>query len=174
MFRDGSSTLWPRRALLGGLLLAGGCGFRPLYGPAAPGQASAALAGVQVANIPERSGQILRQALARRLDPQGAGGAPRHELRVALASENEPLGFRRDGVPSRVRVSARADWRLVLLGPPQSDVAAGRERTFDSYNIPDGQFFAADASRDAMERRLMEQLAELIVQRLAVTLRQAG
>ena len=166
--------MWPRRALLGVALLAGGCGFRPMYGPAPPGGVSAALAGVQVANIPERTGQLLRQALARRLEPQGAGGAPRHELRVTLAIESEPVGFRRDGVPSRVRAAARADWRLVALGPPQSEVASGRERSFDAYNVPDGQFFAADASRDAMERRLVEQLAELIVQRLSVTLGQGA
>jgi LPS-assembly lipoprotein len=160
--------LWPRRALLGGALLAGGCGFRPLHGPA-PGGASAALAGVRVANIPERTGQMLRQALARRLDPQGAGTAPRHELRVALAIQNEPIGFRRDGAPSRIRATARADWRVVALGTPETEVASGREQAFDAFNIPDGQFFAADVSRDAMERRLMEQLADRIVQRLAVT-----
>ena len=161
--------MWPRRALLGGLLLAGGCGFRPLYGPAAPGGASAALAGVRVANIPERTGQLLRQALGRRLDPQGSGGAPRHELRVALAIENEPIGFRSDGAASRVRATARADWRVVTLATPETEVARGREQAFDAFNIPDGQFFAADVSRDAMERRLMEQLADRIVQRLAVT-----
>ncbi|MCS6930811.1 MAG: LPS assembly lipoprotein LptE [Acetobacteraceae bacterium] len=161
--------MWPRRALLGAALLAGGCGFRPLYGPAAPDGAPAALAGVQVANIPERTGQLLRQALVRRLDPRGLGGAPRHELRVTLAIENEPIGFRRDGAPSRIRATARGDWRLVTLGAPQREVAAGREQVFDAANIPDGQFFAADVSRDAMERRLMEQLADRIVQRLAVT-----
>lgn len=167
--------MWSRRALLGGLLLAGGCGFRPLYAPAAPEEgAVTALSGVQVANIPERSGQLLRQALMRRLDPAGLGGAPRHELRVALAVENEPIGFRRDGVPSRIRSTARAEWRLVALGPPQSEVARGQERSFDAYNIPDGQFFAADAGREAMERRLMEQLAERIVLRLAAALGRAG
>jgi LPS-assembly lipoprotein len=68
-----------------------------------------------------------------------------------------------------MRTTARADWRLVALGTPETEVASGREQAFDAFNIPDGQFFAADVSRDAMERRLMEQLADRIVQRLAVT-----
>ena len=140
-----------------------------MYGPGSSSGGAAGLAAVRVANIPERTGQILRQALSRRLDPQGLNPAPRQELRVALAMENEPIGFRRDGAASRIRTSARADWRLVALGTPETQIATGRERSFDAYNIPDGQFFAADASRDAMERRLMEQLADRIVQRLAVT-----
>lgn len=177
----GSSTLWRRadgsalrggfgrRALLGAGLALGGCGFRPMYGAGGAGASAPGLSGVRVANIPERTGQMLRQALGRRLDPQGTGGTPRHELRVALAIENEPLGFRRDGAPSRIRATARADWRLVALGTPETEVASGREQVFDASNIPDGQFFAADMSRDAMERRLMEQLADRVVQRLSVT-----
>lgn len=158
-----------RRALLAAGLMLGGCGFRPMYGAAGPGGATGGLSGVRVANIPERTGQMLRQALGRRLDPQGTGGTARHELRLTLAIENEPIGFRRDGAPSRIRSTARADWRLVALGTPETEVATGREQVFDAFNIPDGQFFAADMSRDAMERRLMEQLADRIVQRLAVT-----
>lgn len=158
-----------RRALLGAALLLGGCGFRPMHGASGPGGGASGLSRVRVANIPERAGQMLRQALGRRLDPQGVGEAPRHELRVALVIQNEPLGFRSDGAPSRIRSTARADWRVVALGTPETEVATGREQVFDAFNIPDGQFFAADMSRDAMERRLMEQLADRIVERLAVT-----
>ena len=161
--------MWRRRGLFAVLLAAGGCGFRPLHAPGGTGTSSAAMAGVRVANIPERSGQILRQALDRRLDPRGSGDSAAHELRVALAMENEPIGFRRDGAASRIRTTARATWRLVRLGTPEAEVASGREQVFDSFNIPDGQFFAADVSRDAMDRRLMEQLADRITERLAVT-----
>lgn len=169
MWRDLGPAGRGRRALLGAGLLLGGCGFRPLYGPAAPGGGPAALAGLRVANIPERTGQMLRQELGRRLGPRGEGGTARQELRVALAIQNEPIGFRRDGAPSRIRATARADWRVVALGTPETEVATGREQVFDAFNIPDGQFFAADMSREAMERRLMEQLADRIVQRLVVT-----
>ena len=50
-------------------------------------------------------------------------------------------------------------------------VASGIERENDAYNIPDQQFFAADASRDAMERRLVDTLSDSIARRLAVTFR---
>ncbi len=46
-------------------------------------------------------------------------------------------------------------------------MTSGTERTLDAFNLPDNQFFAADASRDAMYRRLVEQSSEDVVTRLA-------
>ena len=51
--------------------------------------------------------------------------------------------------------------------PPRL-VTQGTDRTFDAYNVPENQFFASDTARDAAERRLMEQLANDVVQQLAV------
>jgi LPS-assembly lipoprotein len=44
-------------------------------------------------------------------------------------------------------------------------------RTLDAYNIPDLQFFAADASREAMERRIVEEVTDRIVLGVAAALR---
>lgn len=187
MSRDVSSISWSRRGLLaaaGGLALPG-CGFRPLHGeggaPAAPATAAEAevareLAAVRVAPLPERHGQLLRRELMRRLGAvtgQGTAltGVPaRYELRVGLAFAAEPIGFRRDGTPSRVRTIGTATWSLETLATPPRPVTNGVERALDSYNIPENQFFAADVSREAMERRLIEQLAGDVTRRLAVTL----
>lgn len=160
----------------GGLLALTGCGFTPVYGgdgrtalPAEP-ELRGILASTQVALIPERSGQMLRRALQERLG--GAGQAsPAHELRVALQFGAEPEGFRRDGTPTRLRYNATASWMLVSQGSPPATLADGTERAFDAFNIPDNQFFAADASRDATLRRLVEQLADDIVLRLSAQLR---
>jgi LPS-assembly lipoprotein len=171
-----------RRGLLAAALTAlGGCGFRPLYGerpasaPAADGPVAQDLAAVRVALIPERSGQLLRRELQRRLAaPAETSPAARYELRVGLGFAAEPLGFRRDGTPSRVRTVATANWWLVTLAASPQTVANGVERAFDSYNIPDNQFFAADVSRDATDRRLVEQLAGDITRHLAVALANRG
>src|SRR4051794_24538649 len=70
----GSAAACSRRGLLGlGLLGLSGCGFRPLYGPvtAADGTESALtdeLAAVRVGPIYERTGQLLRRNLQRRLE----------------------------------------------------------------------------------------------------------
>ncbi len=152
-----------------------GCGFRPMYGESGPilsGPAAAELAAVRVARIPERNGQLLRRALEDRLpSPTGQG---RYDLRVGLNFGVELQGFRRDGTPSRVRYTANATWYLFTMATPPVQVATGTERAFDAYNIPENQFFASDLSRDTMERRLVDQLAEDIVTHLAVTLMRQG
>jgi LPS-assembly lipoprotein len=162
-----------RRALLGLLLLVPGCGFRPLYGPRPEGSAAPGLDAVRVGLIPERNGQLLRRELEARLGSRN-GGAARYDLRVGLAYGVEAQGFARDGTPSRVRITATANWFLYDLNVPPHLVANGTERAFDAYNIPENQFFAADTARDATERRLVEQLAEDIVRRLAIRLEAAA
>src|SRR5665647_3954399 len=85
--------LLARRTPLAGLaaavmLLAAtpGCGWQPVYGGAqgdVAGPAQAGLAETSVALIPERSGQLLRQALQARFDRGGAGTGQRYELAVS-------------------------------------------------------------------------------------------
>ena len=132
---------------LGGLLGLAGCGFRPLYAPVTAEDGGSAdirdeLAAVRVANIPERSGQLLRRDLQRR-------------------------------TITRLRYIATGNWALATLSVPPRQIAASAipPRALDSFNIPDLQFFAADSARDAMEARLVDELAETIFRRVALELR---
>ncbi len=162
----GAARPFPRRALAG-LLLLSGCGFRPLYGERAESTPVAAgLETVRVGLIPERNGQLLRRNLEERL--RSGQAAARYDLRVGLAYGIELQGFARDGTPSRVRVTATANWFLFDTASPPRLVTRGTERAFDAYNVPENQFFSAETSRLATEQRLLDQLAEDIVRRLAV------
>jgi LPS-assembly lipoprotein len=175
--------LWHRRNLfaLSGAALLGGCGFRPLYGPdgsRAGADVSGepalvrAMAAVRVTRIGERSGQLLRRNLQRQFEAMAPGTAARYELQAALSARAEPVGLRRDGTASRVRYIASAPWTLTDGGTPPTVLARGLARTLDAYNLPDLQFFAAEASRDDMERRVVEELADRIVIGVAAALRQ--
>jgi LPS-assembly lipoprotein len=157
-----------RRAILGLPVLAlAGCGFHPMYGDNPRAAATTrGLESVRVGLIPERNGQLLRRRLEERLG--AGGGLPQYDLRVGLGYGIEQQGFRRDGSPSRVRITATAQWFLFDTNVPPRLVTTGTDRAFDAYNIPENQFFAADAARQAAERRLVDQLAEDIVRRLAV------
>ena len=168
-----------RRALLLGLLGGvAGCGFRPLYAPVTAEDGGAAdirddLAAVRVGSIPERSGQLLRRDLQRRFEGVRAGVPARYALQVAVTYAVEPLGYRRDGTITRLRYIASGNWALSTLSVPPRQIAVSAipARTLDSFNIPDLQFFAADSARDAMEARLVDQLAEDIFRRVALELR---
>ncbi len=169
MSSRGTRARLPRRRLLAlPALVLGGCGFRPLYGerPASTA-ASPGLSAVRVGLISERNGQLLRRRLEELVGASGTT-TTRYDLRVGLAYGSELQGFARDGTPSRVRITATAEWFLFDGGAAPRLVANGRARAFDAYNIPENQFFAADAARDAAEIRLIDQLAEDIVRRLTV------
>lgn len=171
---------WPRRRLLGGLGLFGlaGCGFQPLHAPVETAGGNTAdleqeLAAVRVMPMGERFGQLMRRDLQRRLESTAPGTPARYQLSVGVGLNTEVLGFRRDGTISRVRYIASGSWTLATLSvPPQ---VVGRNalpfRTIDAYNVPDLQFFAADVSREAMERRLVEVVSEEVVREVAIALR---
>lgn len=155
-----------------------GCGFRPVYGPPSPSSTDPTLgtelAAIIVGNIPERFGQLLRRDLERRLDPRNSGRAARYLLQAAVSFNVDSIGYRRDGTVSRQRYTATGTWALSTLSVPPERVAGSTipVRAIDSYNIPDLQFFAADSSREALERRLAETVGEEITRQLVLALRQ--
>ncbi len=171
MFRARSSisSFKPgRRLIVLATFSLAGCGFRPLYDDRARGEglpAAQALAATRVAIIPDRQGQILRNAIIQRLG-NGPGVAPRYELRVALTIRRELLGVRRDETASRQRLNATADFTLSPL-PAGDPVFAGRAYAVDAFNIMPNEFFAAQLSGEAAEARVAERLAEDIVARIA-------
>ncbi len=170
MSREGSSILWSRRSLLaaGAALTLPGCGFRPIYATGSGPSADVAreLSAVRVARVPERNGQILRRALEERFATTGSQA--RYDLRVGVGFAAEIEGFRRDGTPSRVRFVATAPWSLFTMATPPVLLGSGTERAFDAFNLAENQFFASDNAREAMERRLVEQVAEDVARRLSV------
>jgi LPS-assembly lipoprotein len=162
-----SSISCSRRAAL--LVLLGGCGFRPVYadGPAAPGgrgSVAAELAATRVALIPERTGQLLRAALNRRLR-NGAATAAQTELRVAIALNRQGVGVRADNTATRVRVAAVANYTLTALDTGEA-LATGRAFAADAFNMMANEYFASQLSGEAADERLTERLADDIVAQL--------
>lgn len=164
-----------RGAARRGVLLAaigatlGGCGFRPLYG-SGEGDAGvqARLAEINVLLMPERSGQLLRQALQSRLERGGAGIARRYDLAVQFAVASDAIAIQTDNSGSRVRLVGTANWVLSAQDPQRSTITSGTAREVDGYNIINQQFFAAELTSAAVQRRMAEALAEQIATQLAV------
>ncbi len=150
-------------------LALGGCGFRPLYLPA-DGSASVQerLSEINVLLLLERSGQLMRQALVTRLERGGGGGARRYDLAVQYALGSEPIAIQRDNSTSRVRLIGTATWTLMGQDAARRTVASGSAREVDAYNVVNQQFFAAELTGNAVQRRIVEALAEQIATQLAV------
>ena len=166
-----------RRAALAGTALLAGCGFHPLYAPAADGDmgpAQADLAAIWVPVIPERAGQLLRQALQRRLEGAGTGIAKRYTLTVGFALSADSLGIRPDSTATRVRIIGAAPWSLTSDTLDHRLLKQGQAHAVDGYNILDQEYFAADLENETITRRVADTLADQIVEQLAVYFRRAA
>ncbi len=83
-----------------------GCGFQPVYMPTASGKAGVAqreLASVYVGIIPERPGQMLRQALQERFgDDSGTPAA--YDLSVTFGISGEGIAIESNNIATRLRL----------------------------------------------------------------------
>ncbi len=161
-----------RRALLGGstAALLGGCGFSPLYGPGADGAdgpAATGLSEISVAIIPERAGQLLRQALQARFYGAGTSRARLFELKTTFGISSDTVAIRTDNTATRARLIGAAFWTLTASDPRAGTVASGTAMVVDGYNIFDQQYFAADLANETVQRRIAEATADRITVQLA-------
>jgi LPS-assembly lipoprotein len=154
---------------LGGLGWAGfvsGCGFHPLYAPGS--KQLAAMQGVYVDIIPNRPGQLLRQALQARLEGSDDDVAKRYTLSVQFSEAQGSLSVQADNSNTRLRDVGRASWALFPLGDEKAQLASGKVRSVDGFNVIDEQYFYMDLSEEATQRRLADALADQIVTGLGV------
>ena len=183
MSKAASSISSSRRGLLraGGQGLAlgalAGCGFQPMYGPAAGAGGLSVdmrreLAAVRLDYVGERSGVLITRALERRFsDAAGEPVPPKYALQVNINYGAEVLAFRKDGAISRLRFTATSNWALFRRGTPPEEIKRGVVRTIDAFNVPDFQFFTAEISSDAMQRRLQDEVVEQVFLNVAAGLR---
>ncbi len=165
-----------RRAALLSLAGAGlaGCGFRPLYRSTvsgAPGSARRELAGVFVEVIPDRPGQLLRQALQERFQGGDDGAPSVYTLHVDYGIAGEGLGIQSDNTVTRVRFIARASYTLRTQDAARATVVTGVARSVDSENVIENQLFAADLETEAAQKRLAGSVADQVTVQLAAFFR---
>jgi LPS-assembly lipoprotein len=151
-----------------------GCGFSPLYGgnPWAP--VAGQLDEVAVANIPERTGQLLRESLQAQLQAAGAPDVQRYVLNVNYSIAGQGEGTQADTSVTRERFVATAAWSLSPIGDPGQRLASGQATTEDALNIIDNQYFAQDLETNTVNRQLADQIAQQITTQVAVYFKTHG
>ena len=151
-----------------------GCGFHPVYMPTASGNAGVAqreLAAIRVDIIPDRPGQLLRQALQERLQTSERATASLYELSVSFGIAGEGIAIQPDSTVTRIRTIGNADWTLIAQDPGRTHLTKGSARAVDGFNILDTQYFASDLENEAVTRRLTNALADQITLQLATFFR---
>ena len=156
-----SSPRVDRRAAVLGLAgaLAGlsGCGFRPLYGRAGDDASGASghLAAVRVSPIPDRMGQILRNALLDRLTPRGRPQKALYQLDVSLEPTRSDLVILQDATSTFAKVRIKAKFALtdIASGAP---LTRGKSESTTIFNIVESEFANIKAETAARGRAVNE------------------
>jgi LPS-assembly lipoprotein len=146
-----------------------GCGLHPLYAGGGDGPVAQGLAAVEVPPIQGKDGWLMRNALRDRLGH--AGGAARYRLEVRLEDKLEGLGLLTDDTIGRERRTLRARYQLVdnESGKILLDATDGSDAGID---VVSSEYATIAAEQTALEN-LTHDVADRIVTRLALTLRQA-
>lgn len=147
------------------------CGFQPLYRRTAsggPGSAQRELAGVFVELIPDRPGQLLREALQQRFQGGSEAAPGVYALHVDYSIAGEGIGVQPDNTTTRVRFIGRASFQLRTHDAAGTTLTTGTARTVDSENVIENQLFAADLETEAAQRRIAQVIADQVATQLAV------
>lgn len=153
--------------LIASLGVLSACGFKPLYGERMDSPAvNESLGSILIAPIPDRLGQLVRNAVSERVTPLGPPGAPVYRLEIALGVEKINMGVRQDESVTRRTYRLNADYRLRDFATEKT-VLAGKTWSTTAYDVVRSDFATLVAEEDAQER-LAEEVAEEIRTRLAL------
>ena len=147
------------------------CGLQPMYAGGSSGEVARGLADVSVPAIEGRAGWLVRNALVDRLGAAGSanGGSGRYRLDVRLDDSLEAFGLVNDIEVARERRTLRARYQLVDIASGEILVDA-TSRTDAGIDVVSSEYATISAEQTALEN-LSRDIADRIVQRLALTLR---
>lgn len=153
-------------------LVVSACGFAPLYGQGGKTpETQARMAAVAVKPIPNRSGQMMRTELQRRLAPK-ASPSPLYALSVSLSESTAQMAVERNSFATRANLTLSAQYHLVRTADGVQ-LADGDVRAVASYNILSSEYATLVAEDDARKRAITAVAAD-IQTRLAVYFAGAG
>jgi LPS-assembly lipoprotein len=128
------------------------CGFEPIHATRQGREINRDLAGIRIAPIPDRSGQLLRNYLLDRLTPQGQVAAASYTLTIQLIEPRQTLALRRDDVISRSSYTATASFTLVDASGKR--VVSGASNFSTDYEITSSEYATLISLQNARDRVL--------------------
>ncbi len=148
---------WSRAAAVVLLTLAvAGCGFRPLYGSrAVDPYVGPEMGSIYVAPLPDRDGQLVRNALLDRLNPKGEPQQPRYRLEIKLTVTEAQVALQKDETATRAQVGYGVDFTLFEGMVALTRGGFTRTFSFDYLN----QQYSNISARDDVRRRAAEEIA---------------
>jgi LPS-assembly lipoprotein len=165
----------PILAVAGALTLLGGCGFHPLYGRDSASHQpaiAAEFASIQIAVLPDKLGQKMRNLLIDSLHISGASAEPQYTLTMTVKEAVINLGLQENSTSTRGQVRITVEYFL-------SDKLTGKTllketlRTSAGYNILINQFSSL-LSQDDAENQGLQQISDQMTEHMALYFRKAS
>jgi len=129
-------------------LIAGGCGFHPLYGDTGATAATAGkLAAIYVEPIPDRLGYELRNQLIDLFDSSGEAGRDSYRLRVTIGTKSEGVAVQNNAAITRYNDTLSIAYELT--DRKGTLITKGVETGLSAYNVVDSPYATLIAQRDA-------------------------
>lgn len=173
-----SDASGPRRTLIavvtrGLLALAvtatAACGFQPLYGDKSIGAgAKEMLHSVDIASIPDREGQKLRNLLIDKFYESSRPDKTRYRLDVSVTAVEQKLALQKDASAVRSQLLVTAPYRLTDTTDGKV-VFLSSSRAMISYNILEQHYAGLLTVENAYDRALQE-ISDDITTRVAMHL----
>jgi LPS-assembly lipoprotein len=151
---------------LAALVALSGCGWRPLYGVTASGaQLDDVMRSVEIATIPGRVGQRVRNELIFNTTGGSAAGVPQYRLDIAVRESVLNTLVAKTGDPQSQTYQLYTQFTLVRLSDNEV-VMKGNSNARASFDKVDSVFADIRAKRDA-EDRAAKTIADAIKIRMA-------
>lgn len=147
------------------VLLLSACGFSPMYGEYSPSSQAEAgntaahisLQQIEIDNIPDRDGQILRNELIDRFNYQNGGPSnPRYRLVFRnLAAVVHELDLTKDSESTRAQMKVLGNFDLIDIATGQK-VLSRDVSSVSSYNILSSEFATRVTEINARENAIKD------------------
>ena len=140
------------------------CGFRPLYGKNSYNPSVMSdLASVEVMPLPDRTGQLVHNALLTNLNQDGEPSKPRYRLVNLVSITESQQALRTDDTATRDKVTYNVSFYLV---EKNVRVLSGSFSQLFSYDFLE-QHYANVSAADDIHRRAAQSIADEIRNRIA-------
>ena len=140
------------------------CGYKPIYSKNT--NISNELLSVSVSNIKDRPGQILKNLLKNKLNPENKRAITKYRLIVEIYETRSDLGFRRDMSATRSDLENTAKYNLLDIKKGKV-VIKEESNSISSFDIVDSVYATNIAEKDARKKNL-EVLSDNIFTNLVV------
>ncbi len=140
------------------------CGLQPVYGTHGVGaRMSETLGGIAIGNIPDQSGQTLRNHLLDRMYQNGAPSEPAYTLNLSSVQESrKSLGIAKDASVTRSQLELTT---TMTRTDRNGEIVLSRPlKAISSYNVLGSQFGTLVTRQDAREQTLNELANQVLTQ----------